>query len=170
MKLRMPLLLFLFANSLAAGAQTLVSSTSQDAAPSPPSLKPINLAIQNGILTVDGFTARMAVRQDIHNAGYLILFVPGTGTVVISLSPIPGSTPVPHGFHGSELSFSAGGRDFALHNETPMPDTDVWIRLDPATADWVGQPFLGSGDAATVSKPGPEMARDLQAARAKSPS
>lgn len=176
MLVKYPLLVLLSLGSLSAKSQSLVAASppagdtaavpvpgAAVVAQNPLAAHPITLAVQNGILTVDGFTARMAVHQEIRNAGYLSLFVPGTGTVVISLAPTPGSTLVPHAFHGSELRFSAGGRDFAVHSETPLPEGDAYIRLDSACDDWVGQPFLSHGDPASVTHPGPEMARDLSA-------
>jgi hypothetical protein len=150
-----------------AGAQTLMASAIDGAAAGASGgtavrgvYKPMNAEIQSGSLKIDGFTAKLGVNDNIRNAGYMSIFLPGTGTAVVSLNPMPGATLVPDAFHDKQLSFSAGGREFVLASNSAMLQgasyADAYVLLDPATADLTGQPALGFGDNSNPN-PGPTM-------------
>lgn len=119
---------------------------------------PISLDVRDGVLSVDGFTARLKLEASIENAAYLSMFIPGTGTVVISLAATPGSELVPNAFHGNRLEFSVAGRDYRIVSAKPMMNRDAYIRLDTSTADLSGQPFISYGAASTIDQPGPTAA------------
>jgi hypothetical protein len=156
-------LLAFAAAATTAGAQTLLASaaTSTDLAVGAGSsaktgYHPMNADIQDGTLKIDGFVAKLGVNEDIHNAGYLYIFLPGTGTAVVSLNPMAGATKVAGAFHDKKLTFSAGGREFVLASDKAMLTdasyADAYVRLDDS--ELTGQPVVGSGDNSTPN-PGP---------------
>jgi len=76
------------------------------------------LEVHDGVLTVDGLTAKVHLNYNVENQGYLYFFMPGEGTAVVSLVNMSGSVEQTDVVHDKALAFSAGGHEFRLDNVT----------------------------------------------------
>lgn len=112
------------------------------------SAKPFDTEIREGVLTVDGMTAKVQLNYDVKNQNFLYIFMPGDGVAVISLSPLPNSLADPGGIDGNTLTFNADGHAFALTSTTPLVDKgrhDVWISMDRTSPNLARAPMMGYG-------------------------
>lgn len=114
----------------------------------------ISAQVHDGILTIDGLVANVEMNYQIQRSGYMYFFVPGVGTAVVSLSPIPGAERVNDAIEGNVLHFDAGGHTFELTNNGNLlgkdKTTDVYVRLDRSTVAVGRRPRMGFGDSATA--------------------
>lgn len=139
-----------------AGASTPSSpaSTSAPIASAPQHF--ISGQIRDGILTIDGMVAKVQLNYNLQHNGYLYFFLPGSGTVVLSLSPMPGAEKIQDAFNGSNLSFTAAGHsielssdgNILLHERSKLKEksrADAYVRLD-TSASTGRYPRMGFGD------------------------
>lgn len=113
----------------------------------------ISAQVHDGILSIDGMVAKVQLNYEIQRAGYMYFYVPGMGTAVVSLAPIPDAERVQNAIQGSMLSFVAGGHTFELSckgNLMGRKDrvADVYVRLDRSTIAVGRYPKMGYGDSA----------------------
>jgi hypothetical protein len=115
--------------------------------------KLISAQVHDGVLTIDGMVAKVQLNYEIQHTGYLYFFVPGMGTAVVSLAPIPDAVRVKNAFEGAKLMFSAGGHTFELTGSGNLltrdkTKTDVYVRLDSSTVAMGRYPRMGFGNTA----------------------
>lgn len=110
----------------------------------------ISAQVHDGILTIDGLVANVEMNYQIQRNGYMYFFVPGVGTAVVSLSPMPDAERVNDAIEGNVLHFDAGGHTFELTNKGNLlskdKTTDVYVRLDRSTVAVGRRPRMGFGD------------------------
>jgi hypothetical protein len=78
----------------------------------------------------------------------MYFFVPGVGTAVLSLSPLPDSIKVKNAFDGSNMSFTVNGHIFELASQGDIlggGKTDAYVHLDGATVALSRTPHMGFG-------------------------
>jgi hypothetical protein len=129
-----------------------------DAVPS----KLINAKVNDGILSIDGMIVKVKLNYRIDKVGYMYFFVPGTGTAVVSLSPMPDSFKVKNAFDGSKLAFTAEGHRFELTSKDDITGkNDAYVHFDQTTLALARTPKMGFGDTTEApyewpaSKPSP---------------
>jgi hypothetical protein len=149
-------------------AQMLLASSSTTTTPNTPTpnsapqhIAPerfISAQIHDGILTIDGMVAKVQLNYNLQHNGYLYFFVPGTGTAVVSLSPMPGAEKVQDAFDGPSLRFTAAGHTIELSNDGTIllhersklkekSRADAYVRFD-TSASTGRYPRMGFGDTA----------------------
>lgn len=111
----------------------------------------ITAQVRDGILTIDGMVAKVQLNYEIQRDGYLYFFVPGEGTAVVSLAPMPGAERVSHAFDGDRLAFAAGGHSFELSGEGNLlgrnrAKTDAYVRFDASATAGGRYPRMGFGN------------------------
>jgi hypothetical protein len=126
----------------------------------------IDAKISNGVLTVDGFVAKVELNYNIQHAKYLYFYAPGVGTVVVSRMELPGATRVKDAIHGSSVDFTVAGHSFSLENDATVasmavivenPDIkvkkekmrevhDAFVVLDENAQALYSTPQIGYGD------------------------
>ena len=126
---------------------SISAETSRDPMPQ----KLISAQVHDGVLTIDGMVAKVELNYDIQKTGYMYFFVPGMGTAVVSLAPIPDAVKVKNAFEGSKLTFAAGGHSFELVSKGNILNkdkskTDVYVRLDRSTIAVGRYPRMGYGN------------------------
>jgi hypothetical protein len=136
-------------------AQALLANSSTNSNPSSKSAwhdsvpdKLISAKVHDGILTVDGMIAKVQLNYDIDDASYMYFFVPGVGTAVVSLSPLPDSVKVKNAFDGSKLAFTADGHSFELTAQGDILNrdkSDVYVHFDGSTVALARSPRMGFG-------------------------
>jgi len=134
-------------------AQAILANPSLNANPSSKSAwhdtvpnKLISAKVHDGTLTIDGMIAKMELNYDIDHASYMYFFVPGVGTAVVSLSPMPDSVKVKNAFDGSTLAFTAAGHSFELTSqEELLGKNDAYVRFDASTIALARTPRMGFG-------------------------
>lgn len=98
--------------------------------------KLITADVRDGVLTLDGQVLKVQLNYNIHKAGYMYFYLPGTGTVVLSLVPMTNAVQVKGAFHGSTLTFPVGKHSLELSNNGPLMGngkTDAYVWLDTKT-------------------------------------
>lgn len=118
--------------------------------------KLITAQVRDGVLTIDGMVAKVQLNYEIQRDGYMYFFVPGTGTAVLSLAPMPGAEKVRGAFDGQTLSFAAGGHSFELTSDGNLlardkAKTDAYVRFDTTAVAAGRYPRMGFGN--TLSAP-----------------
>ena len=114
--------------------------------------KLISAQVRSGVLTVDGLVVSLHLNYDIQNAPYLYLYVPNSGTAVVSLVKIPDAVFEKDAIHGHTLTVSAGGHTFQLTGSADLLTSDkghhaVYVHLDREAATLNSGPMLGYGAA-----------------------
>lgn len=146
--------------------------------------KHLVLEIRDGAYTVDGFTGKVQLNYNIHDPEFLYFFMPGEGTAVVSLKPLPDAVLVKHGLEGSHLAFNAGGHDFRLDSAVPLlPNStkeikggrdaklDLYVRFDREANHLARAPLFGFGTTTQApynwpaSMPQQQMANDVPVRR-----
>jgi hypothetical protein len=123
----------------------------------PPKVTP--LTIVHGVLTVDGWTAKADLNYAIPDVKFLYVWVPGTGTYVISNRAFPGATEVPDGFNGTMLTVTANKHKVQVVSDKqllPKKKESAFVAVDSGYKDTARAPRLGYGDtsAAPYAYPG----------------
>jgi hypothetical protein len=109
--------------------------------------KLISAKVNDGVLSIDGMVVKVKLNYRIDKVGYLYFFVPGTGTAVVSLSPMPDSVKVKNAFEGSKLTFTADGHHFELTSTGEITGkNDAYIHFDRSTVALARTPRMGFGD------------------------
>jgi hypothetical protein len=120
------------------------TSSAREVVPS----KRISGSVRDGVLTIDGMIAKMQLNYSMENTSYMYFFVPGVGTAVLSLSPLPDSVKVKNAFDGSSMSFTVNGHSFELSSQGDIfggGKTDAYVHLDGATVALARTPRMGFG-------------------------
>ena len=109
------------------------------------------LRVQNGVLTVDGMTARTGLHLRIADLHYLYVAIPGEGTVVIAEKPFAGAHLETGAFQGNLLTVTAGGSRVQLTAANRFRgNRAAYVRFDREVAGTLVLPMLSYGDAAKV--------------------
>ncbi len=111
--------------------------------------KPVRASIERGTLTVDGLTCKAALNYHIADMHYLYMYVPGSGTIVVSRSRFPGAQEQRNAFHGQGLSVEADGHLAELYSEGVLiskKPASAWVRLDRSYRMASGYPVFGYGE------------------------
>ncbi len=66
--------------------------------------KELGMKIENGTLTVDGWTGKARLNYDIHDVKFLYVSIPGIGTVVASMQQFPNSVQQKEALDGKTLT------------------------------------------------------------------
>jgi hypothetical protein len=129
--------------SSTAGKTNLTSKSWNDTVPG----KLISAKVNDGIFAIDGMVVKVKLNYRIDKAGYMYFFVPGMGTAVVSLSPMPDSVKVKNAFDGSKLTFTAEGHRFELTSTGEIAGkNDAYIHFDHSTVALARLPRMGYGD------------------------
>jgi hypothetical protein len=108
--------------------------------------KLISAKVRDGMFTIDGMVAKVKLNYNIASASYMYFFVPGMGTAVVSLSPMPGAVKVKNAFDGSKLTFTADGHSFELSNDGELVGkADAYVQFDRSTVALARTPRVGYG-------------------------
>ncbi|ADV82954.1 hypothetical protein [Terriglobus saanensis] len=114
--------------------------------------KKVGMKIENGTLTVDGWTGKARLNYDITEMKYLYVSTPGLGTVIISNQIFPGSVEEKNALSGSTLTVTTSdGHTIQIASEKPLVDKksqSVWVASDPAYVYPAKYPTLGYGSIA----------------------
>jgi hypothetical protein len=112
-------------------------------------LKLTPLTIVHGVLTVDGWTAKADLNYAISDIKFLYVWVPGTGTFVISNKEFPGSAEMKDGFDGTMLTVTADKHKVQVISDQPLlqkKKESAFVWLDRGYKDSARAPRLGYGD------------------------
>ena len=142
--------LLLASSSVSSQPGTAISKSNADLRDITPA-KLITAQVRNGILTIDGMVAKVQLNYEIQRDGYLYFFVPGTGTAVLSLAPMPGADKVSDAFNGDRLAFAVGGHSFELTSDGNLlsrdrTKSDVYVRFDTSAVAVGRYPRMGFGN------------------------
>ncbi len=113
-----------------------------------------HVAIDNGILTVDGFTGKAAMNYDIADLQYLYIWAPGVGTAVISNHAFPRAKEQPAAFDGPVLTVTVDGHQLQLTSTKRLlgkKPASAWVLLDTSYIYPSRYPAVGYGS--TVAEP-----------------
>ena len=109
--------------------------------------KVMSTQIRDGIFSIDGMVAKVKLNYSVEKAGYLYFFVPGMGTAIVSLSPMPDSVKVKDAFEGHKLTFSTQGHRFELTSSGEiLGKNDAYVHFDTSTVALARTPSFGFGD------------------------
>jgi hypothetical protein len=109
--------------------------------------KLISAKVNDGILSIDGMVVKVKLNYTIQKSAYMYFFVPGSGTAVVSLSPMPDSVKVKNAFDGSKLTFTADGHSFELTSKGEIAGkNDAYIHFDRSAVALARLPRMGFGD------------------------
>jgi hypothetical protein len=131
----------------AAASSAAVTSTAGNAWHDTVPDKLISAKIHDGVLTVDGLVAKVRLNYDIHDQAYMYVFLPGTGTAIVSLSPLPNGERVKDLFHGSTMKFSIDGHSFEVVSQGGFGEgvSAGYVSIDRNTAMISRSPMVGFG-------------------------
>lgn len=136
-------------------AQAILATTSTTSSPSSANKswndtvpgKLISGKVNDGIFAIDGMVVKVKLNYRIDKAGYMYFFVPGMGTAIVSISPMPDSFKVKNAFDGSKLTFTAEGHRFELTSKDEIAGkNDAYIHFDHSTIALARTPRMGFGD------------------------
>ena len=111
--------------------------------------RPVRISIERGTLAVDGLTCKAALNYKIANAHYLYMYVPDSGTIIVSRNPFPGAMEQRDAFHGQGLTVEAGGHVAELFSESMLisrKPASAWVRLDRSHSLSSRYPMFGYGE------------------------
>ena len=97
-----------------------------------PKLTPVH--IEQGTLTVDGWTGKARLNYDIADLKYIYLWAPGIGTVVASNQKFPMGTEQKNAFNGNSLTVDAKGHQIQITSENRLlkdkKPASAWVYID----------------------------------------
>lgn len=107
------------------------------------------IAIQRGVLTVDGLTVKTGLSLRVPAWRYMYVYLPGSGTALIAERPFAGAREERGAFRGKTLTVNAGGTRLQLTASNKMRGSrSAYVRFDRGLVDGVREPMVGFGDAA----------------------
>jgi hypothetical protein len=137
-------------------AQAILATTSTSSKPSKSNQKAwhdsmpskvMSTQIHEGMFTIDGMVAKVKLNYTVEKVGYMYFFVPGMGTAIVSLSPMPDSIKVKDAFDGHKLSFTAAGHRFELTSTSELLGKyDAYVHFDASTTALARTPSFGFGN------------------------
>lgn len=83
-----------------------------------PKLTPLH--IEQGILTVDGWTGKARLNYDIADLKFIYVWAPGIGTIVTSNQRFPFAKEEPGAFNGNTLTLEAAGHIIQISSEKKL--------------------------------------------------
>jgi hypothetical protein len=107
------------------------------------------LTIRRGVLTVDGLTVKSGLSYRVADLRYMYVYVPGTGTTIISERPFGGAEEQRGAFRGRTLTVSAGGNRLQLTAANRMRwSHSAFVRFEAGAGAGARTPQIGFGEAA----------------------
>lgn len=114
--------------------------------------KKIGMKIENGTLTVDGWTGKARLNYDISEVKFLYIYSPGIGTVIVSNQHFPNSMEQKNALNGKTLTATTpDGHMIQLTSDKVLVDKksqSVFVATDAAYTLPVKYPTLGYGSIA----------------------
>jgi len=116
--------------------------------------KTMGMKIENGTLTVDGWTGKARLNYDISELKFLYVWAPGMGTTVISNQNFPGAKEEKDALKGNTLTvMTADNHQIQLTSDNPLLNKNkkslsMWVATDPDFNLSSRYPALGYGSTA----------------------
>lgn len=116
--------------------------------------KKLGMKIENGTLTVDGWTGKARLNYDISEMKFLYIFSPGIGTTIISNQNFPGAKEEKNALAGKTMTVSTSdGHVLQLSSDEPLMGSEkktmsMWVTTDAAYSPGSRYPSFGYGSTA----------------------
>lgn len=116
--------------------------------------KTAGMKIENGTLTVDGWTGKARLNYDISEVKFLYVWVPGMGTTIISTQNFPGAKEQKDALKGNTLSVkTADDHLIQLNSDNPLmgkskKSLSMWVATDADYNLTAKYPTFGYGSTA----------------------
>lgn len=116
--------------------------------------KTVGMKIENGTLTVDGWTGKARLNYDISELKFLYVWSPGIGTTVISNQNFPGAKEEKDAVKGNTLTVTtADNHEIQLTSENPLmgkskKSLSMWVATDSEYNLPARYPAFGYGSTA----------------------
>jgi hypothetical protein len=114
-----------------------------------PKLTPLH--IEQGTLTVDGWTGKARLNYDIADLKFIYVWVPGTGTIVASNQKFPFGIEQKGAFNGNSLTLEAKGHTVQISSEKGLlkdkKPASAWVYIDSIYKGRSMYPEMGYGNA-----------------------
>lgn len=111
--------------------------------------KKVPVTIEQGTLTVDGWTGKARLNYDIADLKYLYIYAPGIGNTVISGAPFEGAIEQKNAFDGKTLTVSVSEHTLQLASEKPLlhqkHPASAYVRVDREYTMASRFPVMGYG-------------------------
>ncbi|QEE30140.1 hypothetical protein FTW19_20425 [Terriglobus albidus] len=111
--------------------------------------KKVPVTIEQGTLTVDGWTGKARLNYDIADLKYLYIYAPGIGNTVISGAPFEGAIEQKNAFDGKTLTVSVSEHTLQLASEKPLlhqkHPASAYVRVDREYTMSSRFPVMGYG-------------------------
>jgi hypothetical protein len=118
-----------------------------------PKLTPIH--IEQGTLTIDGWTGKARLNYDIADLKYIYVWAPGIGTIVASNQKFPLGKEEKEAFNGNNLTLQADGHTIQISSEKKLlkdkKPVSAWVYVDTVYRTNAAFPQMGYG--ATTAAP-----------------
>lgn len=114
--------------------------------------KKVGMKIENGTLTVDGWTGKARLNYDISEVKFLYVSIPGQGTVIASMEQFPNSTPQKKALDGKTLTIQTPGDHVVQissdNNLVDKKDHIIYVATDTGYTQPGRFPTIGYGSTA----------------------
>ncbi len=114
--------------------------------------KKVGMKIENGTLTVDGWTGKARLNYDISEVKFLYVSIPGQGTVIASMEQFPNSSPQKSALEGKTLTLKMPeDHTVQISSDENLVDKKnhvVYVALDKGYTQPGRFPTLGYGSTA----------------------
>lgn len=130
--------------------------------------KKVGMKIENGTLTVDGWTGKARLNYDISEIKFLYVSIPGQGTVIASMEQFPNSQPQKNALEGKTLTIKTPGDHLVQissdENLVDKKDHAIYVAMDPSYTEPGRFPTIGYGSTARApyNWPGVRPLRDSE--------
>lgn len=116
--------------------------------------KKLGMKIENGTLTVDGWTGKARLNYDISEVKFLYIYAPGIGTTIVSNQNFPGAKEEKNAIKGKTMTVTtADGHSLQLASDEPLMGNDkktlsMWVATDAEYNPGSKYPTFGYGSTA----------------------
>lgn len=114
--------------------------------------KKVGMKIENGTLTVDGWTGKARLNYDISEVKFLYISIPGQGTVIASMEQFPNSQPQKSALEGKTLTIKTPGDHLVQiasdDNLVDKKDHVIYVAMDASFTMPGRFPTIGYGSSA----------------------
>lgn len=114
--------------------------------------KKVGMKIENGTLTVDGWTGKARLNYDISEIKFLYVSIPGQGTVIASMEQFPNSQPQKNALEGKTLTIKTTGDHLVQissdENLVDKKDHVIYVAMDSGYTEPGRFPTIGYGSTA----------------------
>lgn len=97
-----------------------------------PKLTPVH--IEQGTLTIDGWTGKARLNYDIADLKFIYVWAPGIGTIIASNQKFPQGAEQKNAFNGSTLTLDANGHQIQISSEKKLlkdkKPASAWVFVD----------------------------------------